>query len=124
MLGMSREQVWRLFSSGRLPGYRFDRLLRFAPGDVEHFKTEHYQRTGTPSPSPGKRWDSNTGSRSCALGVAGRVPPNLGNGNGNGLGFRWRGARIPDPVTISTLGVGLTPPSQPKRDRGQAHPQS
>jgi len=58
MLGMSREQVWRLFSAGRLPGYRFDRLLRFAPGDVEHFKTEHYQRTGTPSPSPGKRWDS------------------------------------------------------------------
>ena len=61
MLGMSREQVWRLFSSGRLPGYRFDRLLRFAPGDVEHFKSEHYQRSGTPTLRTGSNWDLTPG---------------------------------------------------------------
>lgn len=36
-LGMSREQVWRLWKSGRLPGYRLDRHLRFARADVEAF---------------------------------------------------------------------------------------
>jgi len=36
-LGMSREQVWRLWKVGRLPGYRLDRHLRFARTDVEAF---------------------------------------------------------------------------------------
>jgi len=36
-LGMSREQVWRLWKVGRLPGYRLDRHLRFARADVEAF---------------------------------------------------------------------------------------
>lgn len=36
-LGMSREQVWRLWKSGRLPGYQLDRHLRFARSDVEAF---------------------------------------------------------------------------------------
>lgn len=40
-LGMSREQVWRLWSTGRLPGYRLDRHLRFARRDVEAFLAEH-----------------------------------------------------------------------------------
>jgi excisionase family DNA binding protein len=43
LLGMSREQVWRLWTSGRLPGYRFDRLLRFAPTDVERFKADCFR---------------------------------------------------------------------------------
>ena len=43
MLGMSREQVWRMFNTGRLPAYRFDRLLRFARSDVEQFMATHYQ---------------------------------------------------------------------------------
>ena len=49
MLGMSREQVWRLYSSGRLAGYRFDRLLRFARSDVERFMAAHYcqERSGS-----------------------------------------------------------------------------
>jgi excisionase family DNA binding protein len=40
-LGMSREQVWRLWSTGRLPGYRLDRHLRFARRDVEAFLAAH-----------------------------------------------------------------------------------
>jgi excisionase family DNA binding protein len=36
-LGMSREQVWRLWKTGRLPGYRLDRHLRFARADVDAF---------------------------------------------------------------------------------------
>lgn len=40
-LGMSREQVWRLWKSGRLPGYRLDRHLRFARRDVEAFLEAH-----------------------------------------------------------------------------------
>jgi excisionase family DNA binding protein len=36
-LGMSREQVWRLWKTGRLPGYRLDRHVRFARADVEAF---------------------------------------------------------------------------------------
>ena len=36
-LGMSREQVWRLWKVGRLPRYRLDRHLRFARTDVEAF---------------------------------------------------------------------------------------
>ena len=61
MLGMSREQVWRMFNTGRLPAYRFDRLLRFAQADIERFMTEHYEhgpredgppqrRVATPNP--------------------------------------------------------------------------
>lgn len=41
-LGMSREQVWRLWASGKLPGYRFDRNLRFDPRDVQAFLDRHY----------------------------------------------------------------------------------
>lgn len=41
-LGMSREQVWRLWSSGALPGYRLDRNLRFAPEDVRRFLESRY----------------------------------------------------------------------------------
>ncbi|MCB0878819.1 MAG: helix-turn-helix domain-containing protein [Thermoleophilia bacterium] len=40
-LGMSREQVWRLWRAGRLPGYRLDRHLRFARSDVEAFLAAH-----------------------------------------------------------------------------------
>jgi excisionase family DNA binding protein len=40
-LGMSREQVWRLWNSGRLSGYRLDRHLRFARCDVEAFLAAH-----------------------------------------------------------------------------------
>jgi excisionase family DNA binding protein len=40
-LGMSREQVWRLWRTGRLPGYRLDRHLRFARSDVEAFLAAH-----------------------------------------------------------------------------------
>ena len=40
-LGVSREQVWRLYTSGRLPGYRFDRRLRFTPADVQQFLDAH-----------------------------------------------------------------------------------
>ncbi len=36
-LGMSREQVWRMWKSGRLPGYRLDRHLRFARADIQAF---------------------------------------------------------------------------------------
>ena len=43
-LGMSREQVWRLWKAGRLPGYRLDRHLRFARADVEAFLAAN--RTG------------------------------------------------------------------------------
>lgn len=43
-LGMSREQVWRLWKVGRLPGYRLDRHLRFARADVEAFLAAN--RTG------------------------------------------------------------------------------
>ena len=49
MLGMSREQVWRLWTSGRLPGYRFDRHVRFSPQDLERFMAEHYR----PGPARG-----------------------------------------------------------------------
>jgi len=45
LLGMSREQVWRLWSSGRLAGYRFDRHVRFARSDVERFMAQHYSGT-------------------------------------------------------------------------------
>lgn len=41
-LGMSREQVWRLWSSGRLPGYKLDRHLRFAAADIETFLASNY----------------------------------------------------------------------------------
>ncbi|MBC7594958.1 MAG: helix-turn-helix domain-containing protein [Kineosporiaceae bacterium] len=47
LLGMSREQVWRLWTSGRLPGYRFDRYIRFSRVDLEQFMSRHY----TPSAS-------------------------------------------------------------------------
>lgn len=43
-LGMSREQVWRLWKVGRLPGYRLDRHLRFARTDIEAFLAAN--RTG------------------------------------------------------------------------------
>jgi len=46
-LGMSREQVWRLWKSGRLPGYRLDRHLRFARYDVEAFLAAHRVGDGT-----------------------------------------------------------------------------
>jgi excisionase family DNA binding protein len=42
MLGMSREQVWRLWSAGRLPGYKLDRHLRFSPKDVDQFLQQRY----------------------------------------------------------------------------------
>jgi excisionase family DNA binding protein len=51
MLGMSREQVWRLWSSGRLPGYRFDRHIRFARADLERFLADHYHERSAPLPS-------------------------------------------------------------------------
>lgn len=41
-LGMSREQVWRLWTTGRLPGYKLDRHLRFARRDVVLFLDQHY----------------------------------------------------------------------------------
>ena len=43
-LGMSREQVWRLWKAGRLPGYRLDRHLRFARADIEAYLAAN--RTG------------------------------------------------------------------------------
>lgn len=42
LLGMSREQVWRLWSCGRLPGYRFDRHIRFSQSDLALFMASHY----------------------------------------------------------------------------------
>jgi excisionase family DNA binding protein len=51
MLGMSREQVWRLWSAGRLPGYKLDRHLRFAPDDVDRFLKDHYSGDVRPDPS-------------------------------------------------------------------------
>ncbi|MCW2961924.1 MAG: Helix-turn-helix domain [Thermoleophilia bacterium] len=56
-LGMSREQVWRLWSSGKLPGYRLDRNLRFAPEDVHAFLDSRYSGTPTMTSSgrPAKR---------------------------------------------------------------------
>lgn len=41
-LGMSREQVWRLWSSGKLAGYKFDRHVRFAQADVDAFLAQAY----------------------------------------------------------------------------------
>ena len=55
LLGMSREQVWRLWTSGRLPGYRFDRHLRFAPADVDRFMALHYSQQGGAAASPQAR---------------------------------------------------------------------
>lgn len=52
-LGMSREQVWRLWSSGALPGYRLDRNLRFAPEDVQAFLESRYSEG--PSTTTGER---------------------------------------------------------------------
>lgn len=54
LLGMSREQVWRLWTNGRLPGYRFDRHVRFARRDIERFMSEHYRAVG-------RRWDASSG---------------------------------------------------------------
>lgn len=58
-LGVSREQVWKLWASGRLPGYKFDRHVRFAPTDVEAFLAASYTGTATtnastPKPSPSR----------------------------------------------------------------------
>lgn len=51
-LGMSREQVWRLWTTGRLPGYKLDRHLRFDQADVAHFLDQHYSNsTQRPMPS-------------------------------------------------------------------------
>lgn len=52
-LGMSREQVWRLWSTGALPGYRLDRNLRFAPEDVHAFLESRY--SGSPTTTTGGR---------------------------------------------------------------------
>lgn len=41
-LGMSREQVWKLWQAGQLPGYKLDRHVRFAPADVESFLALNY----------------------------------------------------------------------------------
>jgi excisionase family DNA binding protein len=37
-LGLSPRAVYELHASGRLPGYRFGRAVRFEPADVEAFK--------------------------------------------------------------------------------------
>lgn len=58
LLGMSREQVWRLWSSGRLPGYRFDRHIRFSRVDLESFMAKHYSqsvRAAVPAPRESRR---------------------------------------------------------------------
>lgn len=46
-LGMSREQVWRLWKSGQLAGYRLDRNVRFSVDDVRAFLEQ--RRTGNGS---------------------------------------------------------------------------
>lgn len=50
-LGMSREQVWRLWKVGRLPGYRLDRHLRFARADVEAFLAANRSGDGDTLPA-------------------------------------------------------------------------
>jgi excisionase family DNA binding protein len=52
LLCMSREQVWRLWSTGRLPGYRFDHRLRFSRSDVEAFMASHYRAGASGSQAP------------------------------------------------------------------------
>lgn len=42
LLGMSRKQVWRLWATGKLPGYKLDRDLRFALVDVRAFLADGY----------------------------------------------------------------------------------
>jgi excisionase family DNA binding protein len=49
-LGMSREQVWRLWSTGRLPGYKLDRNVRFDRTDVERFMQANYSGNATTPP--------------------------------------------------------------------------
>lgn len=57
-LGMSREQVWKLWSCGKLAGYKLDRHLRFAQSDVDAFLAQNYtgeretRRSMTPGPRP------------------------------------------------------------------------
>lgn len=55
-LAMSREQVWRLWSCGKLPGYKLDRHLRFTQTDVNSFLAQAYsgqpKTTRTPAPAP------------------------------------------------------------------------
>lgn len=50
-LGMSREQVWRLWRNGSLPGFRLDRNLRFSPDDVRAFCAARYG-TGNATSAP------------------------------------------------------------------------
>lgn len=52
-LGMSREQVWRLWRTGRLPGYHLDRHLRFARSDVEALLAAHRSGTAPADALPG-----------------------------------------------------------------------
>lgn len=56
-LGVSREQVWRLWATGKLPGYRIDRRLRFASADVESFLASHHVGVATPFATPASRRD-------------------------------------------------------------------
>lgn len=57
-LGMSREQVWKLWSCGKLAGYKLDRHLRFAQSDVDAFLAQAYtgeretRRSSAPSSRP------------------------------------------------------------------------
>lgn len=47
-IGMSREQVWRLWTNGQLAGYKLDRHLRFSKGDVEAFLASRYVQATRP----------------------------------------------------------------------------
>ena len=49
LLGISRSKVYELAREGRLPMYRIDDAVRFAPEDVEAFK----EACRVPRPSPG-----------------------------------------------------------------------
>lgn len=62
LLGMSREQVWRLWTSGRLPGYRFDRHIRFSRADLERFMSSHYSASSAPDVAPRAKQHRATGS--------------------------------------------------------------
>lgn len=51
-LGLSPRAVYELHASGRLPGYRFGRAVRFEAADVETFRLS-CRSAGTPETSAG-----------------------------------------------------------------------
>lgn len=51
-LGLSRRMVYDLARRGELPSYRFGDALRFAPADVQEYKTK-CRSAGTPGTSVG-----------------------------------------------------------------------